>query len=293
MRTRREPEARERSRTSPGDLPVSGFVLAALLLLSLLVNPLTGRDPLETNAPLQYSPPSLRFPFGTDSAGRDLFARVFAALRIDLGIAVGSSLAAFAAGSLTGAVAGYLRGPADAIIMRLYDVTQSIPGLLLGLLVLTAVGAGIGPLIFILAMINVPVYGRMIREEILPLAASPAVEAARLSQVPEPRILFVYLVPRCVTSVVAYLPVQAGFAMSLAAGFGFLGVGVNPPLPEWGGMIREGFGDLVFLGMWWTTLWPGLFLASTIVLLYRTGDWLLETVTGVRGMSGMRMNRCG
>jgi peptide/nickel transport system permease protein len=271
---------------------VSGFILLALVLLSLTLNPLTGRDPLQTNAPLQFSPPSLRFPFGTDSAGRDVFARVIAAIRIDLGIAAGSSLAAFLAGTITGAAAGYAGGRVDSIVTRLYDIAQSIPGLLLGLLVLTAVGAGIGPLILILALINVPVYGRMVRAEMLPLAASPVVESARLARVPGRRILFVYLLPRCMTSVLAYLPVQAGFAVSLAAGFGFLGVGVKPPLPEWGAMIREGFGDLVFTGRWWTTFFPGLFLAGTIVLLYRTGDWLLETATGSRGMVNRRVDRC-
>ena len=274
-------------------LPFSTVVIVAMILASLIVTPIFNRDPLRTNIERQYENPTLSYPFGMDGSGRDVFARVISAIKIDLGIAAGSSLMAFLLGTLIGAVSGYLGRTWDSIFMRLFDILQAIPGLLLGMLILAVMGTGIVPLIIIIAIINIPVYGRMVRAEVLPERRSTVVEAARLSMISGPKILLVYLLPRCVTSALAYLPVQAGFAVSLAAGFGFLGLGVKPQLPELGALIREGLVDLLYLGVWWTTLWPGVFLAVIIILLYRMGDWIMQLTTGSKGMIKVReIARC-
>lgn len=261
--------------TAPPKVPYALILLGALLFASFTLNPLLGKEPNRTQIERAYQPPSREHFFGTDQSGRDVFARVIDATKLDLGIAAGSSAAAFLIGTAIGALSGYLGGRADQWIMRLFDIWQAIPGLLLGLLVLAILGEGLLPLIGVIAAINIPVYGRLARAELLPERRSVQVEAARLSHVPEWRILLVYLLPKGLTSCLAYLPVQAGFSIAIASGFGFIGLGIQAPTPEWGTMIAEGLGDLLFLHTWWTTFFPGLFLAMTIVLLYRTGDWLM------------------
>jgi peptide/nickel transport system permease protein len=252
------------------------WVLIILLVASFGLNPLLGRDPNRTDTGAAYAGPSLTHPFGTDSNGRDVFARVIDAIKLDVGIAIGSGIIAFLIGTLLGAVAGYKGGFWDTFIMRLFDIWQSIPGLLLGLLVLNVVGKGIAPLVGVIALINIPVYGRMTRAELATQRNAVVVDSARLSDVAEWRILLVYLLPQGLSSALAYFPVQAGFAVSVAAGFGFIGLGVSPPTAEWGAMISAGISDLLFLNVWWTTLFPGAFLAMTILLLYRMGDELMR-----------------
>lgn len=254
--------------------PPTLLFLAAMVFLSLALNPLLGKDPNQTNILAQYQAPSLEHPFGTDKAGRDVFARVIDAVKLDVGIALGSAAASVLVGCVLGAAAGYLGGWWERGLMRLFDVWQAVPGLLLGLLVLSVVGRGVLPLIGVIALINIPVYARMTRAEIQPLRDSQMVEAARLSLVPGWRVLLVYLLPRGIASSLAYLPVQAGFAVSVAAGFGFIGLGTRPPAAEWGAMIAEGVSDLMFMDVWWTVCFPGAFLSITVLLLYRVGEWM-------------------
>ncbi len=258
----------------PQAFPPTLLLLAAMVLLSLALNPLLGKDPNQTNILAQYQPPSLEHPFGTDKAGRDVFARVIDAVKLDVGIAVGSAAASFLIGCILGAVAGYVGGWGERALMRLFDVWQAVPGLLLGLLVLSVVGRGVLPLIGVIALINIPVYARMTRAEIQPLRESQVVEATRLALVPGWRVLLLYLLPQGIASSLAYLPVQAGFAVSVAAGFGFIGLGTRPPAAEWGAMIAEGVSDLMFLDVWWTVIFPGAFLSITVLLLYQTGEWM-------------------
>jgi peptide/nickel transport system permease protein len=250
--------------------------LAVLLLAALLpAEFVTGQDPVRTSAAEGNEPPGAAHPFGTDHLGRDVMARVIAAARIDLGIAVLATAAAFFIGVALGAVAGFAGGFVDGVLMRLLEILQSIPGILLGLLVMVLAGSGFVSLILAITLINVPVYARLTRAEILPLAASPVVSAARLSMVPRSKILGLYLLPSALTSAFAYLPVQAGFSISVAAGFGFIGVGVRPPQAEWGMMIREGLSDLLFLNIWWPVVFPAVFLGASVLVLYTLGNLVL------------------
>ena len=277
----------ERMRTSIAwwrHVPFSLVILLLLAFGSLVVNPLLKLDPTTTNIAHQYAEPSKQHLLGTDGAGRDVFARVMAAAQVDLGIAFAASLASVIVGTLLGAIAGYAGGRWERVLLHVFDIWQAIPGMLLGLLTLAVTGPGIVPLISVIAVINIPVYARMVRSEMAPLRHAPLVEAARLSHVSEAKILLVYLLPRTLTSAIAYLPVQAGFSVAMAAGFGFIGLGVKPPAAEWGAMISEGIADMLFFGAWWIPLAPGAMLALTVFLFYRVGHWLAKKVgNGVGG----------
>ena len=235
-------------------------------------------DPNRTDPSRSLISPGGEHLFGTDELGRSVFSRVFHAARIDLGIALFATISAFTVGTAVGAFAAYVGGIADHLLMRLLEITQSLPGILLGLflVVLLPDVPGFVTLIFAVALINIPVYARLTRSELLPLVASPVTAAARLSGVSHVRILSVYLFPQALTAAVAYLPVQAGFSVAVAAGFGFLGVGVRPPQAEWGMMIREGLSGLIYLDAWWPVLFPAFFLAVTILGFYTLGNALLR-----------------
>jgi peptide/nickel transport system permease protein len=253
------------------------MLIAGILVLSVLVPPdsVTGFDPVRTDTALDNASPSSTHPFGTDHLGRDVLARVIAATRIDLGIAVVATFLAFGIGVVLGAAAGFAGGAVDGILMRVLEILQSIPGILLGLLIMVLAGSGFVSLVLAITLINIPVYARLTRAEIQPLAHSPVVAAANLSMVPKIKILLVYVLPSALTSAIAYLPVQAGFSISVAAGFGFIGVGIQPPQAEWGTMIREGLSGLIFLDVWWPVLFPALYLAASVLILYKVGNLLI------------------
>lgn len=252
-------------------LPV---VIVLLLYTAFWSGSFIGDGPYATDITARYEPPSRAHPLGTDHLGRDVLARVLTAGTLDVTIGLVSAVAAFITGSLLGSVSGYLGGAWDRFFMRLFDVWQSIPGILLGLLIMMVFGKGLIPLMGVISLSFVPMYARMVRAEILPERQSVLVEAARGSDVAEWKILLTYLLPRHVTAAVAYLPIQAAAAIGMIAGFGFIGIGVTPPTPEWGAMISDGLSDLVFLGIWWTTLPAGFLLGVTSLLLFMGGDLL-------------------
>lgn len=298
--------SRSEARANRRPLAVFGkpVILGLLLLGAFLLGSFVGDGPYTTDVTARYEAPSRTHWLGTDHLGRDVLARVLTAGTLDLGIALCAAAAAFIVGSLLGAVSGYVGGTTDRLLMRLFDVWQSIPGILLGLLVIMVFGKSLWVLMGVVGMSFVPVYARMVRAEVLPERSSPLIEAARGSGVAEARILFVYLLPRRLTSAVAYLPIQAAAAMGMTAGFGFIGLGVTPPTPEWGAMIAEGMSDLVFLGLWWTTLPAGLLLGLTSLLLFTFGDALSvsldverdtdvereQTLDGLRRGAGTKRN---
>lgn len=259
-------------------MPLALVAIAIIFACAWGAGPLFGADPYTTDVTARYAPPSREHLLGTDHLGRDVLARVLAAGVFDLGIGFSSAIVSFTFGTLLGAVSGYVGGRWDRFFMRVFDVWQSIPGILLGLLVLTLVGRGLGPLMAVVSIAYIPIYARMVRAEMLPERRSTLVQAAALSGVPGWRILLVYLLPRHLTAALAYLPVQAGFAIAMTAGFGFIGLGIKPPAPEWGAMISDGLSDLIFLNIWWTTLPAGVLLALTGLLLFQSGDWLLQRV---------------
>lgn len=247
--------------------------VALLLLGFLAVAAVGGEDPNRTDPARRLEPPSAEHPFGTDELGRSVAARVAAAARLDLGIALVATAGAFIVGVATGALAAYAGGFVDAVLMRVLEILQSIPGILLGLLlvVLMPQAAGFVTIVLAIALMNVPVYARLTRAELAPHVSSPLTAAARLSGVSHVRTLLLYLLPGGLTSAAAYLPVQAGFSVSVAAGFGFIGVGVRPPQAEWGLMIREGLSGMLYLEAWWPVLFPAAALAATVFALYALG----------------------
>jgi peptide/nickel transport system permease protein len=221
-------------------------------------------DPLKLTVGPRLAAPSADFPMGTDDFGRDILSRIIHATRTDLIIAFSSVGIAALVGTFLGSIAGYFRGAVDEIIMRLLDIVQSFPAFILAMGLAAALGAGTENIIRVVAFIMVPIFARLVRSGMLSVRERGYAEAARAVGASNLEIIFVHLLPNCLFPVLVQFGLNLSYAILDAAGLSFVGLGVRPPEPEWGGMIAEGIRYIVS-GEWWMSFFPGL--AIFIVIL--------------------------
>ena len=266
-------------RRRPGFL--AGYlILGAVILVASLAPILPLHSPVNSDPATYLQPPSLAHPFGTDSAGLDVFSRVLHAPRIDLAIAIAATLWAAAVGGAIGALAGLWegrrgwRGPAAALIGRLADVLQSFPVFVLALVLVAVRGQGVGAIVLAIGIVNIPLFLRLMRSEARRLGALPFVESARLSGGGDLYVLRAHILPNATAPLIAQASVTTASAVLIAAGLSFVGAGVRAPTPEWGSMIAMGFQNIV-TGQWWPSIFPGAALALTVFALGRVGASIL------------------
>jgi len=253
-------------------LTLVGVGIVAMYLLVALLGPLLAPyDPAAINFEVQLSPPTWANPFGADNVGRDILSRLLIATRLDLALALGAVSGALVIGSLLGMVAGYAGGWVDEVLMRLMDVIQSFPAFILALGVVAALGQGLLNILLVVALINIPAYARLMRTQMVALRERPFVAAARLAGNSHPRIVLRHLLPNTLAPILAIASLNIGWAILTTAGLSFLGIGVQPPTPEWGQMIATGMTDLG-TGVWWTSLFPGLALFLFVLGCNLVGD---------------------
>jgi peptide/nickel transport system permease protein len=258
-------------------LLIGGGLMLLLVLVAVFAPLLASNPPNVPNSSELYLPPSAGHLFGTDAFGRDVFARVLFGGRYDLGIALASVTMAAVFGALIGALLGYFGGVADTASMRIVEIVQAFPSLILALLLVATFGSGVGVVVFVVAFLNIPIYVRLVRAEFQVQRNLEYVDAARAMGVHPLRIVFRHIFPNTTPPVIAYLPVNAVFSIVIAAGLGFLGLGVQSPTPEWGVMIAAGTNDVIS-GFWWTSVFPGIALIVASLAFYLLGDGLERRV---------------
>lgn len=255
-------------------LSIAGLVLLASFLFMAVFAPyIVPYDPMATDPSNQFLPPSREHLFGTDSTGMDIFSRVIYGARYDLFIAISSVLLAIAVGVPIGAIVGYYGGVVDEIAMRLLDTIQSFPMFILAMGIIAALGQSIFNLIIVIAFVNFPTYVRLIRGNMLSIRESYFAEAAKCLGYHPLRIIFVHLLPNCISPVIIQASLNSGWAILTAAGLGFLGLGVKIPKPEWGAMITQG-AEYIITGEWWISFFPGLAIMLTVLGFNLLGDTL-------------------
>jgi peptide/nickel transport system permease protein len=255
---------------------LAGLVIVAVVVLAALLAPLVapyGATQAQTGPAL--SGPSLAHPFGTDAFGFDLFSRVLHAARLDVGIAFGAVGVALVIGSLLGALAGFAGRVADETIMRVMDMLSAFPSFILALGVVAALGPSVRNLVIAIALINVPVYARLLRSRVLTVKEAQYVTAAVGVGNPRRRVLFVHVLPNSVSPIFVQSTLQAGWAILEAAGLSFIGLGVRVPTAEWGVMINMGLSYIVS-GEWWISFFPGAAIAITVMGFNLIGDGLQD-----------------
>lgn len=241
------------------------LVLSFALLAALAPSLLTGFDPYATSPADKLSAPSLTHWFGTDELGRDLYARVVYGARLSVLAALLAVAIALTGGLSLGVLAGFAGGRVDALLMRLVDVLLALPGLLLALAIVTAIGFGTVPVAIAVGVGLIPGFARTTRAEVLRVKTLPYVEAARLGGASWTRTVLRHVLPNAWGPVAVLATLDVGAAILAAAGLSFLGFGAAPPAAEWGTLIANGRHFLVTAP--WVSLLPGLFLVAVVFSL--------------------------
>jgi peptide/nickel transport system permease protein len=256
--------------------------VGAVLLLIYVAAAGAGRllipyDPLKTLIGPPFSAPSSAYWFGTDRVGADVFSRTIAATGLDLRITIVAVAVALISGTILGTMAGYFGGVLDVLSMRILEVVQAIPSLLLAMIIVQAVGPGERNVIAVLAFVGLPYYARLVRAEILSKRNWQFAEAARMVGNPPIRIAVRHLLPNSLGPVFAYASVNAAWVVLVTASLGFLGIGIEPGRAEWGSMISRGQPQII-TGEWWISFFPGLAVLGLTAGFYLIGDGIRDVM---------------
>lgn len=256
------------------------WVGVALLLLIVGVASLAPwiapHDPLQQNIAYRLDPPSSDYWLGTDSYGRDVLSRLMYGARISLLVGFVSILIAMVVGSALGILAGYVGGFIDQLVMGLVDVLLSFPALLLGLMVAAMLGANLHNLIIAIALTEIAPFVRVARAPTISLKQRDFVEAGRALGFGPWRLMGVHILPNMISDVIVLGSMWMASAIRTEASLSFIGLGVPPPTATWGGMIREGFENI--LDAWWLVVFPCAAILATVLALNLLGDALRDAI---------------
>jgi peptide/nickel transport system permease protein len=250
-----------------------GLAMLLLLLLAGLFGPrLLGHDPLEVDFGVALVSPCLAHPFGTDELGRDVLARVLAATFVDLQVVAVCVILPFVIGSLIGLASGYFGGWFDLVLMRLVDVLLAFPHYVLVISIVGALGPGIQNLYLTFALVVWISFARIVRAEVLLAKRAEFAQAARLLGFSQARVMLRHILPNAITPAIVFMMSDVVLTILAVTSLGFLGLGIQPPTPEWGLMIAEG---RTFLqDGWWISLFPGLAIVYVGITFTMMGEGL-------------------
>lgn len=253
---------------------VSALVVALVCLTALLAPWITTHDPNAMNLRAVLQAPSWQHWAGTDELGRDLFARIVHGARPSVAAALGIVAIGTLFGIVIGTLSGYLGGWVDTVVMRLTDVVMALPGLVVALALTAALGPSLFNAVVALGVLSIPAYIRVARGQALVLKAREFVLAARAMGASTPHLLWRHVLPGVMPPVLVFMTFQLGAAVLASSALSFIGLGAQPPDPEWGSII--GSGREYVLGHWWLVAWPGLVIIVTAISFNLLGDALRD-----------------
>ena len=251
-------------------------ILALLIILASICAPLLcqGVDPTDGDLSQAIMAPSAEHPFGTDKMGRDIYARVIYGSRTSLSSTLTLVAVIFVVGTFLGILAGYFGGWVDAVIMRLADMMIAFPGLVLAIAVAGILGASTQNAIIAIAVVSWPKYARLARSLVMKIRHTDFVAAATVTGSRTPYMLWKYMLPNTITTLVITAATDIGSMMMELAALSFLGFGAQPPTPEWGQMLNEGRNFMQSAP--WLMIYPGLAIFITVVVFNMLGDGLRD-----------------
>ncbi len=251
-------------------------IIIALLLVAALAPLIATADPLAQNLDRRLLPPSGTNFFGTDSLGRDIFSRIVYGTRVTLVIVLLVVISVGPIGLLIGATSGYLGGWVDRLLMRITDVFLAFPRLVLALAFVAALGPGLENAVIAIAITAWPPYARVARAETQIIRQQDYIAAIRLQGASSWRIVWKHVVPMCLPSLIVRTTLDMAGVILIAAGLGFLGLGAQPPIPEWGAMISAGREQI--FDQWWVATFPGLAICVVALGFNLLGDGLRDVM---------------
>lgn len=250
--------------------------MVVLIGMAALAPVLAPYDPLDQDLYRRLEPPSSANVFGTDDFGRDILSRVIYGARISLRIGLISISIALSVGTTLGLIAGYKGGWFDTAIMRLMDIMLAFPSILLAIAIVAVIGPGIDNVMVAVSIVMVPQYARLVRASVLSIREMAYVEAARALGARDFRILRSSVLPNCMAPLIVQSTLSLGTAILDAAGLSFLGLGAQPPTPEWGAMLSGG--RELLLKAPWVMTFPGLAIFIVVLGLNLFGDGLRDAL---------------
>jgi peptide/nickel transport system permease protein len=256
---------------------VVGLALAVLLLALAVAAPLLSPfDPFDQSAANRLQAPDTHHLLGRDAFGRDVLARVLYAGRVSLTVGIGSVLLGLTLGTLLGLVAGYSNRSIESTLMRVVDVLMSFPSLLLGVVVLAVLGAGLDRMVLAIGIVLAPPFARVVHSATLSLKRFEFVEAARCLGAAHGRIIVRHILPNVIGKTLVLAGLLVATAIRIEASLSFIGLGVSPPTPSWGNMIRDGVPLL--LSAPWLSVFPGLAVFLAVLAFNLLGDGLRDAL---------------
>jgi len=252
------------------------FLIALFTLISLFAPQIAPEGYDDENLANRIQPPTAQHWIGTDELGRDVFSRVIYGARISMTVGLAAVTGALVTGSLLGIAAGYLGGPVDGIIMRIMDIMLAFPSVILAIGIVAMRGPGLNNTILAVSVVNIPVYARVARASTLAIKEYEYVTAARAAGARAWRILLRAILPNAASPLVVQATLGIAGAILDAAALGFLGLGAQPPTPEWGAMLSDSYKYL--LTAFWASLAPGVAIALVVLSFNLAGDGLHDAL---------------
>jgi peptide/nickel transport system permease protein len=251
-----------------------GAILLLEVLLAIFAPIVAIHDPIHSYTDSVLAGPSAHFFFGTDQLGRDVFARTLYGTRVSLQIAFVCVGIALTVGSTLGLIAGFAGGLVDGLVMRVMDVLLAFPDILLAIAVVAILGPSLTNAMIAIGVAIVPVYARTVRSSVLSIVEADYVKAARVIGVSTPRIIWRHVLPNALAPVIVISTVNSGVTILVAAGLSYVGLGAQPPTPEWGSMLSTALEYMP--GSWWMAVFPGLAITFTVLAFNLLGDTLRD-----------------
>ena len=254
-----------------------GLVIFVIVVLgAVFAQWIAPLDPLDQNVMLRLKPPSEDNWLGTDYYGRDIYARLVYGARISLIIGLASTALSMVVGSAIGMIAGWRGGRLDTLIMQLMDILLAFPSLILGLIIVAMLGPSMTNIIVAIALTSIPPFARIARAPTIAMKEREFVDACRALGFSDARILLGHILPNILPEILVMGSLWLANAIRTEASLAFIGLGVKPPIPTWGGMIREGFENI--LDSYWLVLAPGTAILIVVFALNLLGDGLRDAI---------------
>lgn len=251
-------------------------LLLAILVITMFAPLVAGQDPAVQDVMHKLEGPSAAHIFGTDSFGRDIWARTVYGAQTSLLIGFASTVLAVLIGSTIGVLAGWYGGRFDAFVMQVMDILLAFPSLILGMIVVAMLGPSLTNIVLAIALTSIPPFARIARAPTIAIKGRDFIEACRAFGFSTPRILLVHVLPNILSEILVMAALWLANAIRTEASLAFIGLGLKPPVPTWGGMIREGF-DNIFDNPW-LALVPGTAVLVVIFALNLMGDGLRDAI---------------
>ena len=249
-------------------------IIVALLLMMILAPVLATGDPNKVDLPNRLNPPGPGHPFGTDEMGRDIYSRVLYGSRLSAGVGLTIVLIACSLGIVVGSFSGFLGGRVDLVVMRLMDMILAFPSLVLSMALAASLGPNLFNAMLAVSFVKIPVYVRLVRGQVLGIREKQYIKAARTFGATDWWMIWRHAIPNAISPVIVQATLGIGEAILIASALSFIGLGAQPPKPEWGAMVSVGRQFL--LDQWWYATFPGLAIFVSTIGFNLFGDGIRD-----------------